>query len=208
VLSAAGRAVTPALAPLGISEDNWPATVALFAGILHKVVVISTLKTIYAEATDSESTRQVQAFDLGDAVKRAFMTIPMGLKKMVGIGGMQPPVGQNSFVAALHTHFQGQIGAFAYLLFILLYFPCIATTAAAYRESSVGWSVFMVLWATGLAYLTATLFYQLATYSQHPGASMAWLAGIAAIAATVVLVFRFWVGSEQRSGSHQEHLNP
>ncbi|MDD2761907.1 MAG: nucleoside recognition domain-containing protein [Methylomonas sp.] len=38
------------MAPLGIREDNWPATVALFAGILHKVVAISTLKTIYADA--------------------------------------------------------------------------------------------------------------------------------------------------------------
>ena len=49
VLSTAGRAVTPAMAPLGIDQDNWPATVALFTGILHKVVVISTLKTIYME---------------------------------------------------------------------------------------------------------------------------------------------------------------
>jgi ferrous iron transport protein B len=191
VLSAAGRAVTPALVPLGIREDNWPATVALFTGILHKVVVISTLKTIYTEAADTKSGRQVQAFDLGDAVKRAFMTIPMGLKKMFGIGSINQPTGENTFVAALHTHFQGQVGAFAYLLFILLYFPCIATTAAAYRESSRGWSVFMVLWATGLAYLTATLFYQLATYGQHPETSTVWLAGIAAIAAAVALAFRY-----------------
>ncbi|MCF7970767.1 MAG: Fe(2+) transporter permease subunit FeoB [Methylococcaceae bacterium] len=206
VLSAAGRALTPALEPMGIMKDNWPATVALFTGILHKVVVISTLKTIYAETGDSESTGQIQDFDLGDAVKRAFMTIPMGLKKMLGIGGIQSPVGQNSFVAALHTHFQGQIGAFAYLLFILLYFPCIATTAAAYRESSVGWSLFMVLWATSLAYLTATLFYQLATYSQHPRASMAWLVGITAVAATVVLLFHFWVGYQERSVTNHQHL--
>lgn len=192
VLSAAGRAVTPMLSPLGIREDNWPATVALFTGILHKVVVISTLKTIYAEAAHPESTGQIQAFDLGGAVKRAFMTIPMGLKKMFGIVPVNQSVGQDPFVAALHAHFQGQIGAFAYLLFILLYFPCIATSSAAYRESGRGWSAFMVLWATGLAYLTATLFYQLATFSQHPETSTAWLAGIAMIAVAVVLVFRHW----------------
>ncbi|WP_370869909.1 Fe(2+) transporter permease subunit FeoB [Methylobacter sp.] len=192
VLSAAGRAVTPALAPLGIREDNWPATVALFTGILHKVVVISTLKTIYAETGYAASAKQDQALDLGDAVKRAFMTIPTGLKKMFGIVPANQTVGQDPFVAALHAHFQGQIGAFAYLLFILLYFPCIATSAAAYRESGRGWSAFMVLWATGLAYLTATLFYQLATFSEHPGSSTAWLAGIAAIAAAVGIAFRYW----------------
>ena len=75
------------------------------------------------------------------------------------------PASQSTFITELHSHFEGQVGAFAYLLFVLLYFPCIATLAAAYRESSLRWAVFMVLWSTGLAYLTATLFYQLATYS-------------------------------------------
>ena len=202
VLSAAGRAVTPALAPLGIRADNWPATVALFTGILHKVVVISTLKTIYEETAHSPSDRQEQPFVLGDAVKRAFMSIPMGLKKMFGIGPVNAQAGQDPFVAALHTHFDGQIGAFAYLLFILLYFPCIATSAAAYRESSLGWSVFMVVWSTGLAYLTATLFYQLATFGEHPGTSVAWLAIIAAIIAVMMGAFRYW-GRRQ-----QLHLKP
>ena len=191
VLSAAGRAVTPALAPLGVNEENWPATVALFTGILHKVVVISTLKTIYAETGHREAGRQVQAFDLSGSIKRAFMTIPMGLKTMFGMNDPKRPAGQDAFARALQTHFQGQIGAFAYLLFVLLYFPCIATTAAAYRESGRGWAVFMVLWASGLAYLSAALFYQLATYNQHPGASAAWLAGGCVLAVGVVLAFRY-----------------
>ncbi|CCE23961.1 Fe(2+) transporter permease subunit FeoB [Methylotuvimicrobium alcaliphilum] len=199
VLSAAGRSVTPALGPMGIDEENWPATVALFTGILHKVVVISTLKTIYAETGQAASARQVQSFDLGDAVERAFMTIPMGLKKMFGADPVNQSAGQDSFVEALHRHFDGTIGAFAYLLFILLYFPCIATSAAAYRESSLVWSSFMVLWSTGLAYLTATLFYQSATFSEHPESSTAWLAGIAMIAVAVVLAFRHWGKGRQAS---------
>ena len=120
------------------------------------------------------------------------MTIPAGLKKMFGAGPASQSAGQDPFVAALHRYFDGSIGAFAYLLFILLYFPCIATSAAAYRESSLGWSSFMVLWSTGLAYLTATLFYQSATFSEHPETSTTWLAGIAMIAVAVVLVFRYW----------------
>ena len=201
VLSAAGRAVTPVMVPLGIREDNWPATVALFTGILHKVVAISTLKTIYADADQPVLAQQKPDFDLSGSVKRAIMTIPMGLKKMFGIVPANQPAGQDSFVAALHAHFDGQIGAFAYLLFILLYFPCIATTAAAYRESSLGWSAFMLVWSTGLAYLTATLFYQLATYGQHPGTSLAWVSGIAVIAAAVVLAFRYWGKRQSRSPS-------
>jgi ferrous iron transport protein B len=199
VLSAAGRALTPALAPLGIREDNWPATVALFTGILHKAVVISTLKTIYSESPTAKAALQAQDFNLNNAVKQAFLTIPIGLKKMIGIHSVPQPISQNTLVAELHSHFDGQIGAFAYLLFVLLYFPCIATSAAAYRESSLGWSVFMVLWSTGLAYLTATLFYQLATYSQHPQTSMAWLTTIVLITIAVVLIFRYWGRQQQTS---------
>jgi ferrous iron transport protein B len=52
----------------------------------------------------------------------------------------------------------------------------------------------MVVWSTGLAYLTATLFYQLATFGEHPETSTTWLVGIAAIVAVIVLAFRYWGG--------------
>ena len=193
VLSAAGRTVTPLFKPMGIDQENWPATVAVITGVLHKVVVISTLKTIYAESDLSGQQHTEKSFEFWAAIKQAFMTIPMGLKKMLGIGSAaQLKMSNNPFVDALHKNFHGQIGAYAYLLFVLLYFPCIATTSTAYKESSVGWSVFMVIWASGLAYLTATLFYQLATFSQHPGATISWVVGSIVAVISVVLGFLYW----------------
>ena len=49
ILAAGGRAITPILIPMGVREDNWPATVALFTGALHKVVIVTTLSSIYME---------------------------------------------------------------------------------------------------------------------------------------------------------------
>ncbi|WP_166145427.1 ferrous iron transport protein B [Methylosinus sp. RM1] len=49
MLAAGGRAITPILAPMGVTQDNWPATVALLTGVLHKVVIVSTLGSIYLE---------------------------------------------------------------------------------------------------------------------------------------------------------------
>ena len=128
------------------------------------------------------------------AAGRSVMPVltPMGLKKLFGAQPVHPQTSQDPFVVALHAHFKGAFGAFAYLLFILLYFPCIATSAAAYRESGRSWSLFMVVWATGLAYLTAILFYQLATFADHPANSAAWLLGITAFTATVTSVYRHW----------------
>ncbi|MCK5479212.1 MAG: ferrous iron transporter B, partial [Methylococcales bacterium] len=200
VLSAAGRTVTPLLKPMGIDQENWPATVAVFTGILHKVVVISTLKTIYAESNHTEQQTE-KNFEFWTAIKHSFMTIPMGLIKMLGIDtAAKHDPSKSPFFTALHDNFHGQIGAYAYLLFVLLYFPCIATTSTAYKESSFGWSAFMLVWATGIAYLTATLFYQLATFSQHPAATISWVIAAIIILLSVISGFRYW-GIRDRTSS-------
>ncbi len=197
VLSAAGRTVTPLLKPMGIDQENWAATVAVFTGILHKVVVISTLKTIYA-ASNHMGQETEKNFEFWKAIKQSFMTIPMGINKMLGINGSaKQDQSKSPFFTALHNNFHGQIGAYAYLLFVLLYFPCIATTSTAYKESSAVWSLFMVFWATAMAYITATLFYQFATFSQHPEATIAWGAGSAFFMAAVILGFLYW-GKQQK----------
>jgi ferrous iron transport protein B len=128
------------------------------------------------------------------------MTIPTGLKKMLGIdAGTKQNLSKSPFFTALHDNFHGQIGAYAYLLFVLLYFPCIATTSTAYKESSFSWSAFMLVWATGIAYLTATLFYQLATFSQHPTTTISWVVASCLVLISIVLGFRYW-GSRDHAG--------
>ena len=49
VLSAAGKALTPLFEPMGIQQENWPATVGIFTGILAKEVVVGTLNSIYTQ---------------------------------------------------------------------------------------------------------------------------------------------------------------
>src|SRR5690606_11931641 len=68
----------------------------------------------------------------------------------------------------MYQQFDGQVGAFAYLLFILLYFPCISTMAAMLRELHRGWAIFSAFWTTGVAYTVAVVFYQAATFARHP----------------------------------------
>lgn len=55
--------------------------------------------------------------------------------------------------------------AYSFLLFVLIYFPCIATIAAIVRETgSWRYGLFSVVYNTGLAYLISLLFYQVATH--------------------------------------------
>jgi ferrous iron transport protein B len=74
--------------------------------------------------------------------------------------------------------FDGKAGAFAYLLFVLIYSPCVAAIAAIQRETGWKWMAFSVVYLTVLAWTFATLFYQLATFAAHPAQSSVWVGGI------------------------------
>jgi ferrous iron transport protein B len=92
----------------------------------------------------------------------------------------------------MQVRFDGAAGAFAYLLFILLYFPCTAALAAIYREAGRGWTLFVAGWTTSVAYIAATLFYQGARLPMHPASSGAWLAAMAATLVLMLLALRMW----------------
>ncbi len=79
---------------------------------------------------------------------------------------------------AMAARFDGSAGAFAYLLFILLYFPCTAAIAVVYQESGTRWTLFVGAWTTGMAYGLATLYYQAAIYSRQPMVSLGWISGV------------------------------
>jgi ferrous iron transport protein B len=195
VLSGIGRSLTPFFKPMGIKEDNWPATVGIFTGVMAKEAVVGTLDSLYGQmGTKSGETNPKPPFVLKEALWKAAQTIPENFKKLadnlldplgLNIGNVQDLDAaaseqevQTATFAAMQQSFDGQAGAFAYLLFILLYAPCVTATAAIYKETNFNWTVFVVLWTTGLAYLTATVFYQAMTFDQHPHYSLAWITGL------------------------------
>jgi ferrous iron transport protein B len=192
VLSVVGKAMTPIFAPMGIVEENWPATVGLVSGVLAKEVVVGTLNTLYTQVGNL-SAEPDAPFDFILAMKKAVLTIPheLGeLKNSLGnpiaaAGGLDEPV-NDSVLGMMAHYFDGQVGAMAYLLFVLLYFPCISATAALARESSRNWAVFSVLWTTGLAYMVAVIFYQAATFAKHPISSANWVIGLTLLLASVL----------------------
>jgi len=51
--------------------------------------------------------------------------------------------------------------AYSLMLFILIYFPCIAVIAAINREANWKWAVFTMVYTTILAYFVAFITYQI-----------------------------------------------
>lgn len=203
LLAMMGRVMTPVFEPMGIHQDNWPATVGLLTGILAKEVVIGTLNAIYTQVGHFAEV-QADAFSFWGGLQDAAASIPANLSQIVGAFGnpvlAQAPVSSlsQSVYGLMYEKFDGQVGAMAYLLFVLLYIPCVSTTAAIWRELNRSWALFSVFWSTAMAYGTAVVFYQLATYTRHPAATLAWVAGIAAVFVLIIIGMRMIANRDAR----------
>lgn len=106
--------------------------------------------------------------------------------------GTDPNPHNKTTYGEMVSRFQGQAGAFAYLLFVLLYFPCISATGAMLREVQKGWTLFSVIWTTGLAYLVAVLYFQCATFFEHPAYSLSWILACMTIGGLSVFGIKFY----------------
>jgi ferrous iron transport protein B len=210
VLSAVSKAVTPVLAPLGIHQENWPATVGIFTGILAKETVVGTLDALYTNLAQQASDTPVEKapFDFWQAIKAAAATVPENLAGVTDL--LTDPLGMDvgdlssaetaaqaqsvheDVFGAMSVRFDGQAGAFAYLLFILLYSPCVATIGAIRREAGGRWAAFVTAWSTGIAFITSSLFYQFATYEGHPESALGWILALSMLLVGVVVGLRYW----------------
>jgi len=109
---------------------DWKMGVSLLAGVAAKEVVVSTMGVIY-----EQDGPQNTAMSLGDRLKS-------------------------------QTYSNGDLvytpaAALAFLVFILIYFPCVAVVVAVARESgSIFYSVFLVVYTSGLAWLLSFVVYQ------------------------------------------------
>ena len=205
VLSSISKTISPAFAPMGVTEDNWPATVGIFTGVFAKEAVVGTLDAMYAQigaGEEEENTGEEEGFDFWAGISESLETIPANLGNLAGtaldplgisIGDVSDPETaaeeqevDASIFGSMVNLFDGKIGAFSYLLFVLLYFPCAAAIAAVYRETNLGWTVFAGLWTTGLAYIVAVIFYQLGTFSANPSGALLWTGAMFAVFAAAV----------------------
>lgn len=126
-----GEFVAPVMKPLGF---DWKMTVSLISGIAAKEIVVSTMAVLYQ--VDVEKGNRDQ---LIDRLKQA--KFDSGPKK-----------GEMVF---------DQITALAYLLFVLLYFPCVAALAAIKKETGTWkWPAFAMTYTTLLAWLVAFIVQQ------------------------------------------------
>lgn len=133
-----GKAMEPVLEPLGF---DWRMGVGIVAGVGAKELVVSTLGVMYA---DDEPVATSVVTDTSDAVPDEAGSSDTRLQRAL-VRSVTPPA------------------ALAYMVFILLYFPCIATFVAIKNESGGWkWAVITAVYTIVLAWVAAFVTYRLA----------------------------------------------
>ena len=178
LLSKSAQVVTPLLAPMGVKEDNWQASVGIITGLFAKEALVATFNSLYSTQSD-ESAKLASAAEIWqeatDSIKENLLGIkaddPLGVNigdvTSLEVAAQEQGVEESTFTV-MQAAFAGKIGAFSYLLFILLYTPCAAAMGAIKNEVGSRWAGFAALWSFALAYLSATFVYQIATISADP----------------------------------------
>lgn len=196
LLSLMGQWITPLFAPMGIHQDNWPAIVGLLTGMLAKEVVVGTLNSLYAQVGHLGELAAAH-FDFLAGIKAALWSIPHNLSQL-GSGLANPVLasaGGNSVSQSVYgimaQRFDGQIGAYAYLLFVLLYIPCVSTMAVIRQEANKKFMWMSVIWSLIVAYGTAVGFYQVAKFIEHSSHGLTWISAFL-LALSLVVILRYY----------------
>ncbi len=158
-------AISPLLEPAGFG--SYEASGALISGIVAKEMVVSSLSQIYLSAESNEnininnpSFRQAAGeiavgFGLAtvDSAKTLISLIP-------GVNLMAESVVENTSLSrALQQNFTS-LSAVAFLIFVLLYVPCVATIGALKQEFGSRWAASAAVYQTLIAWIFAVLVFQ------------------------------------------------
>ena len=112
---------------------DWKLDVGLLAGVGAKEIVASTMGVLYSNDSSVAESNDTD----NDTAKYT------RLRRQMLSDGITP------------------LAAYSYLLFVLLYFPCVATIAAIKNESgSWKWALFGALYTTALAWIVSAAIYQ------------------------------------------------
>ncbi len=128
-----GQAILPIMRPLGF---DWKMSVSILSGVAAKEIVVSTLGVLY-QADEAQQTKSPSLVE-----KLQTQTYDAG-----------PNKGEKVF---------NPVVALAFMVFVLLYFPCIAVIVTISKEAGHWkWGLFTVLYTTIIAWVVSFMVYQL-----------------------------------------------
>ncbi len=160
------QALAPTLKPAGFGE--WRSAGALVTGIAAKEVIVSALATVHAvENQETEETEAIPTLGedlaaIGTGFAQATAEVGRTLVSLipgVNLNDVQAGTGDTALTAALRGAFT-PLAALAFVIFVLLYVPCVATLGAIRAEFGARWAAFAAIYQTAIAWVCAVVVYQ------------------------------------------------
>lgn len=121
-----GYFIEPVIEPLGY---DWKIGVSILTGVAAKEIVVSTMGVLYQSDLEADES----SVNLQNKLQEQRFT--SGEK-----------IGEKVFSPLI---------AYSFMLFVLIYFPCIAALVAIRREAGMKWAVFTAFYTTALAWIIA-----------------------------------------------------
>lgn len=166
------NAIAPLFRPLGF--DSWEASGALLTGFVAKEVVVSTLSQVYSGAesgaVDAEETPTFFE-DVGEVISSFAVATFDTLKSIpliVGINLLGEEVEEQptALMAQIHQGFtetsngHGVLAGLAFMIFVLIYTPCMTAIAAEKQELGMKWTWVSIIGQLALAWGLSFLVFQ------------------------------------------------
>ncbi len=127
-----GHMIVPIIEPLGW---DWKIGVSIITGLAAKEIVVGSMGVLYqSDMSADENT----------------VNLKTKLQQQVFTSG--PRIGEIVFTPLV---------AYSLMLFILIYFPCVAVIAAIRKEANWKWATFTMVYTTALAWFIAFAVYQI-----------------------------------------------
>ena len=149
-----GKGCEPVFSPLGF---NWKASVALLSGLPAKEIVVSTLGVLYSEGA---VTTPAEGEIIGGADGTTEIVVAESAAKEPAESAGDEETASLSQRLLASGDFS-TASALAFLVFILLYVPCIATVVAIGSEAGWKWAAASVVYNTAMAWLVAWIAYRI-----------------------------------------------
>ncbi|KAF0153253.1 MAG: ferrous iron transport protein B [Ignavibacteria bacterium] len=127
-----GHMIVPVIQPLGW---DWKIGVSILTGLAAKEIVVGSMGVLYQSDMEADETST---------------NLRTKLQQQAFTSG--PRIGEKVFTPLV---------AYSLMLFILIYFPCVAVIAAIKKEANWKWAVFTMVYTTILAWLAAFAVYQI-----------------------------------------------
>lgn len=130
-----GHLIVPVIQPLGW---DWKIGVSIITGLAAKEIVVGSMGVLY----QSDMSANENSVNLKDKLQQQVFT-------------SGPKIGQKVF---------SPLVAYSLMLFILIYFPCVAVIAAIRKEANWKWATFTMIYTTTLAWFIAFAVYQIGKF--------------------------------------------